>query len=121
MEYKLTDAEITLMNIIWNGGEVKAVDISEAAGKQTGWKKNTVYTMLSRLIDKKLIERREPGFVCVPLVTKENVGLAESVNVVEKFYDGSLSLFARAFLREKKLTAEDIDELKRIIEESEQS
>ena len=121
MEYKFTDAEITLMNIIWNGEEVKAADIAETAGRQTGWKKNTVYTMLSRLIEKKIIERREPGFVCVPLVSRESVGIAESVSVVEKFYDGSLSLFARAFLREKKLTAEDIDDLKRIIEESEQS
>ena len=121
MEYKLTDAELTLMNIIWSGGEVKAVEIAETAGRQTGWKKNTVYTMLSRLIEKKLIERREPGFVCVPLVSRESVGLAESVSVVEKFYDGSLSLFARAFMREKALSSEDIAELKRIIEESEQS
>ncbi len=120
MEYKLTDSELTLMNIIWNGGEVKAVDIAEIAGKQKGWKKNTVYTMLTRLIEKKLIERREPGFVCIPLIDKETVGLSESVGVVQKFYNGSLSLFARAFVRENKLTAEDIAELRRILDDNSQ-
>ena len=118
MDYKLTDAELTLMNIIWDGGEVKAIEVARQAGEEKGWKKNTVYTMLSRLIDKGIVERREPGFVCVPLIDRETVSRAESVSVVDKFFEGSLSLFARAFVREKKLTEADIEELKRIIEEN---
>ena len=94
------------------------MDVAKKAGDEKGWKKNTVYTMLSRLIDKGIVERRESGFMCTALVDRETVSRAESIGVVDKFFDGSLSLFARAFVREKKLTEADIEELKRIIEEN---
>ena len=65
-----------------------------------------------------MIERREPGFICTAVVDRDTVRRAEGIEVVDKLFEGSLSLFARAFVREKKLTEADIEELKRIIEEN---
>ena len=53
------------------------------------------------------------------LVEREQVLRAESVEHIEKFYDGSLKLFFTTFLKKEKLTADEIRELKKLIEECE--
>ena len=118
MDHRLTDAELVIMEIIWSGDDVKAIDVANLAKEKRGWEKNTTYTMITRLIKKGIIERVEPGYVCKALVDKETVRREESREIVDKLFHGSLSMFARAFVNERKLTESDIEELRRIIDES---
>lgn len=53
------------------------------------------------------------------LVDREQVLKAESEEHINKFYDGSLILFFSIFLKREKLSADEINELKKIIEECE--
>ena len=118
MTNNITDAELVIMDIIWDGGDTKAMDIARIAGELRGWEKNTVYTMITRLTKKGIVERIEPGYVCHALVDRETYQKSESKNVVNKLFRGSLSLFARAFLEENKLSDEEIDELRGIINDN---
>lgn len=104
MNYNITDAELVIMKIIWKDGDVKAMDIARIAGELRGWEKNTVYTMITRLIKKGIVERIEPGYVCHALVDEETYRKSESKNVVNKLFSGSFGLFARAFMDKNKLT-----------------
>ncbi len=113
---KLFDSELRLMELIWQQNEIiTAKQISQIAGKIIGWNKNTTYTVLKKLVGKGAIKRVEPHFRCHPLITKEQVQLEETRNLIDKLYDGSLKMFFSAFLKKEHLSEEEIADLKDII------
>lgn len=114
---KLFDSELRLMEIIWREWPVSAKDISLMAANETGWNKNTTYTILKKLVEKNAVRRTDPNFICEPLITREQVQLDETRKLIDKLYDGSLKTFFSSFLRKENLSEEEIDELKKIIDE----
>lgn len=116
-EISLSDAELKLMDILWSGGAQKARNVAMIAKEETGWEKNTVYTMLKRLIEKGAVRREEPDFVCAATVQKDEIARERTRHLLDKLYDGSSRMFLRAFIREQNLTKQDIEELRRIIDE----
>lgn len=112
---KIGDGEIKLMEYIWDKGPAKASEIVAMAKEEFDWSRNTTYTMLKRLVDKDILERQEPNFVCIPLVTREQVQLEETNSLIDKMFKGSRKLFLTSFLNQEKLTEEEIEEIKKII------
>jgi BlaI family penicillinase repressor len=115
-QIKITDAELKLMEYVWETAPIKAIDLVAAARDGLKWNKNTTYTVLNRLVDKKVIARQEPNFVCVPLVTKESLTIDETNTLIDRMYEGSRKLFITSFFKSEKLSKEEIAELKRIID-----
>ena len=116
-QIKVYDAEYKFMDIVWEHSPVKSSGLVELAREKLGWKKSTTYTVIRRLCDRGIIENKDT--VVSALVDREQVLRAESVEHIEKFYEGSLKLFFTTFLKKEKLTADEIRELKKIIEECE--
>jgi len=80
---------------------------------------NTTYTLIKRCIKKGAIARSEPNFMCHALIPKEEVQEAETKELVDKIYDGSVDKLFAALLGRKKLSAEQIQKLKQIVEDLE--
>lgn len=116
---KLFDSELKVMGILWNEGDVPAKQIADVLTKELGWNKNTTYTLIKRCIKKGAIERSEPNFMCRALISKEAVQEAETTELINKIYDGSADKLFASLLGRKKLSAEQIERLKRIVEEME--
>lgn len=116
-QIKLFDSELRLMEIIWDKPNISAKDISIIASDEIGWNKNTTYTVLKKLVEKKAVKRVDPNFVCEPLITREQVQSEETRKLIDKLYDGSLKTFFASFLKRERLSEEEIEELKRIIDE----
>ena len=119
MENKLNPSELKVMEVLWRGGEQPARQIAETLTGQLGWNANTTYTLIKRCIAKGTIERREPNFLCVPLVSREAVQHAETDELVGKLFDGSTDKLFASLLGRKKLTAEQIARLREIVGEVE--
>lgn len=117
MESKLFDSELKVMNVLWRQGDTPARAIAAELNTALGWNVNTTYTLIKRCIKKGAIERREPGFVCHALVGKEAVQRAETDELINKVYDGCANGLFAALLGKKRLTAEQIERLKQIVEE----
>lgn len=116
---KLFDSELKVMDILWKEGDVPAKHIADVLTKELGWNKNTTYTLIKRCMKKGAIERLEPNFVCHALIPKEDVQEAETDELINKIYDGSVDKLFAALLSRKKLSASQIEKLKQIITESE--
>jgi BlaI family penicillinase repressor len=116
-QIKVYDAEYKFMDIVWEHSPVKSSRLVELAHEKLGWKKSTTYTVIRRLSDRGIIENKDT--VVYALVEREQVLRAESGEHIDKFYNGSLKLFFTTFIKKGKLTADEICELKRIIEECE--
>lgn len=116
---KLFDAELKVMEVLWKEGDLKAKSVAEILNKQIGWSKTTTYTMIKRCIDKGAIERREPNFICHPLVTVENAREYETAELINKMYNGAADQLVASMLDGNFLSKEEIERLKQIIRELE--
>ncbi|WP_037373143.1 BlaI/MecI/CopY family transcriptional regulator [Anaerovorax odorimutans] len=115
-EIKLPDSEIKVMDILWEYKELSAKDTAQRMNEAYGWKKNTTYTVLKKLQEKGVIERSEPGFICKPIIGREQVGRTETKSLLDRFYKGSAATLFSAFLKDKSISNEEIDEIKAMIE-----
>lgn len=117
MEVKLFDSELKVMDVLWRQGECPARQVAQILGEQVGWNVNTTYTLIKRCIKKGAIQRREPNFLCVPLIDREAVQHAETDELVSKLFDGSTDKLFASLLGRKKLSAEQIARLREIVGE----
>ncbi len=116
MKQKLFDSEAKVMEIIWAKSPVSAKDISLIAAETIGWNKNTTYTVIKKLEAKGFIKRNDPGFICTPLVSQEQVQKAEAASLVKKIFGGSRKALFSALLEDEPLSEEEIDELRKLID-----
>lgn len=119
MDVKLFDSELKVMDVLWREGDSTAKHISDVLKVEVGWNMNTTYTLIKRCIKKGAIERSEPNFMCHSLIPKEEVQEAETNELINKIYDGSADKLFAALLGRKKLSPEQIAQLKQIVGELE--
>ena len=117
MDIKLFDSELKVMGVLWREGEATAKHIAGVLAEEVGWNVNTTYTLIKRCIKKGAIQRREPNFLCVPLIDREAVQHAETDELVSKLFDGSTDKLFASLLGRKKLSAEQIARLREIVGE----
>ncbi len=119
MGVKLFDSELKVMDVLWREGDATAKHISDVLNAEVGWNMNTTYTLIKRCIKKGAIERSEPHFMCHALIPKEQVQEAETNELIDKIYDGSVDKLFASLLSRKKLSAEQIQKLKQIVNDLE--
>ncbi len=117
MAVKLFDSELKVMDVLWREGDQTAKRISDILKEEISWNMNTTYTVIKKCIAKGAIQRTEPNFMCHALITKEDAQEAETEELIGKLYDGSVDKLFAALLGRKKLTAAQISNLKRIVED----
>ena len=110
---KLFDGEYRLMQVLWDSGAVNSTRLVELCQEQLGWNKSTTYTVLRKLKNKGAV--RHENAVAAPLLTRDEAIRAQGEELMEKA--GGLSPFMTAFLSGRKLTAEEAQALKRLIDE----
>ena len=116
MAIKLFDSELKVMGVLWREGDCTAKHISDVLAQETGWKMNTTYTLIKRCIGKGAIERTEPNFMCRALIPKEQVQQDETRELIDKIYDGSADQLFAALLGSQKLSREQTQRLKELVE-----
>lgn len=113
---KLFDSELKVMDILWKEGIVPAKYVADRLTQELGWNKNTTYTLIKRCMKKGAIERTEPNFMCHALIAKEDVQETETNELINKIYDGSVDKLFASLLGRKKLSTEQIEKLKQIVD-----
>jgi predicted transcriptional regulator len=117
---KLPEAELEIMLLVWEAGESVVSDylMEQLQGKKT-WAKTTVLNFLLRLIDKGFLTSERHGKINIytPIISKEEYLAVESKGFFSKLHNGSLTHLVATLYNTKSITRDDLDELKRFIEE----
>ena len=116
MQEKLFESEAKVMEIIWAKAPISAKDISLIAAETIGWNKNTTYTVVKMLEAKGFIKRQDPGFICTPLISQNQMQKVEAVSLVKKVFGGSRKALFSALLEDEPLSDEEINELRKLID-----
>ena len=116
-ERKLGVIEARFADIIWQNEPLSSGTLVRLCEEELGWKKSTTYTVLKKLCQRGIF-RNEGGEV-TSLITREEFYSAQSRRFVEESFDGSLPAFIAAFSAGKGLSAEEIAQIRRMIDEME--
>ena len=114
---KLFDSELKVMDVLWREGDLPAKAIARTLTEEIGWNVNTTYTLIKRCIAKEAIERSEPGFMCRALVSKEQVQQEETQVLIDKVFDGSADKLFASLLGGRRISREQLEQLRRMIDE----
>ena len=115
---RLHEGELNVMELLWSNKSLAAKDIAEIINEYIGWKKNTTYTVINRLIAKGAVSRQDPGFICKANISKRAAQRIETNALLDKLYNGSYATFFNEYLRYQNLSNADLLELQRIINEN---
>jgi len=114
----ISDAEYQVMKIIWAYAPISTNEVVEKLEKTAAWKPKTIQTLLSRLVKKGALNYEKDGrvFVYTPLVQESEIVERESNSFLNRFYDGTLNSMIVNYIEQDKLSEDDINELKHILE-----
>lgn len=116
MKEKLFDSEAKVMQIIWDKAPISAKEVSLIAAETIGWNKNTTYTVIKKLEAKGFIKREDPGFICTPLVSQNQMQKVEAASLVKKVFGGSRKALFSALLEDEPLSEDELNELRKLVD-----
>ena len=117
----LTGAEWTVMECLWEHSPRTGREVALWLNEKMGWSRSTSLTLLRRLEAKGAVasEEGEPK-TFRPLVARDEESLQQTQSLLERAYNGSLSLLVSALTRKETLPQKEIDELYAILKEMEE-
>ena len=120
MTQQISDSELELMKIVWaNGGSALYAHIMDELAKAgCTWQKNTVITLLSRLVDKGLLKTSKIGRrnEYTAIVSEADYQTAQARTLLNKLYRGDAKGLVATLIQGDMLSPEDYEELKRFWE-----
>lgn len=116
--HRLTDAEIRVMEVLWQKSPQPAGDISRTLQDTEGWNRNTTYTLIKRCIEKHAITRQDPGFLCSARITRDAVRREEAGALMDAMFEGSREVLFASLLGSRKLNADEAKRLHALIDEA---
>lgn len=117
----IRETEMKILELLWENGPLPANRIYKTLEESIGWKRSTTYTVLQKCIEKKFVERNDPGFICCPLVKRSDVQSAKISDLLSEFFNNSKKSFLNTFLKSESLTDEEIQELKDLVDSLKQA
>lgn len=125
MIQQISDAELDIMKIIWarEGPVLFASIMDELAATGRTWQKNTVITLLSRLMDKGILAAKKTGRrnEYTPLVSESEYQTSQTKTFLKKMYKGNITGLVANLIQSDALTAEEYCELKKLLDEGDKN
>ena len=106
--------ESRFADLIWSHEPMASKDLIKMAEKELNWNSSTSYTVLKRLCDRGIFQLQDKTITS--LISREEFYGMKSEQFVEETFDGSLPAFIAAFGTRKKLSEEEVEELKKLID-----
>lgn len=117
---KITEAELEIMKVFWEKAPQTANEVIERLESKMDWKPKTIRTLINRLVQKEAVSYHQGKgrmYEYYPLVSQDAYLQVETKSLLKRFYGASFKPLIVNFLKEEKLSSEDINELKRILDE----
>ncbi len=118
----ISDAEWDVMRVLWQASPLTASEVITRLSGSKSWKPKTVKTLISRLVQKQALgcNKDSREYTYFPLVSEDECVDAESHTFLNRIFGGSVKPMMVHFIENEKLSPEDIQELKALLQEKEQ-
>ncbi len=122
VKMELSKGELTVMETLWDGecldenGEIQALELYKLLNEKYGFAKTSCYTFFGRLLEKGAITRRYPKYTLKPIISREEALKEQQEEAIQRLFQGSIINVCRAFLSEKQVTKEELQEMRDLID-----
>ncbi len=117
-KHTITDSEYSIMKILWQSE--KPLTVSEVVNRLDGndWTASTVSTFLQRLLRKDVVgcDKKGKTNLYYPQLKQTEYDISETESFLSKIYKGSVKNMVAALYENKKLSQEDVSDLKKMFE-----
>jgi len=115
----LTEVELELMNVVWSLGRCSVREVLDGLPKERALAYTSVATVIKILEEKGVLksEKKEKSHTYVPLLSKDEYEGKALQHVTEKVFAGNPSSLVMRLLDDSKLTREELQEIRRTLEE----
>lgn len=117
-QYHLSDSEYRFLQVVWAAEPVGSGELVRLCAGELGWKKSTTYTVLKKLCEKGILKNESSTVSSA--VPRETVAGDAAEAFVEKAFGGSLPGFLTAFMGGRKLTGQEAETLRQLIDQYEE-
>jgi len=117
---QISEAELEVMKILWEIGHATSSQIIDKLTKTTEWKPKTIQTLIIRLVAKGALKAEKTegkAFMYFPLISEDEFKVYASKSFLQKLFNGSLNLMVASFIKEQKISREEINSLKKLLDE----
>lgn len=111
---KIFESEYRFCLILWECAPVNSTKLVEICKERLGWSKATTYTVIRRLAERGILKNENATVTA--LVSKEQAQESRIEEMVEETFEGSLPAFIAAFSRNRKLTKQEVQQLRQMID-----
>lgn len=115
-EIRLGVVESRFADIIWQHEPLASRDLVRLCQQELNWKKPTTYTVLRKLCERGIFQNVDGTVSSV--ISRQEFFAMQSEKFVEETFDGSLPAFLAAFTTRKTLSAQEAEEIRRMIDEA---
>lgn len=116
---RISEAEWQVMEVLWKRSPLTANTIVEALTGATDWKRETIRTLINRLVQKKAVGFEPKGrrYHYYPLVKEGECLRAEARSFLQRFSSRSVEPVLVAFVEHAHLSHDQIERLRKILDE----
>jgi len=115
--YELTEGEWAIIQSVWKKEPCAAADVQESLEARKSWGYSTVKTMMDRMVDKGLLatERIRNLILYRSAITRAEAQNGEVMRTIKRAFDGAMTPMMQFLLDNKKLSADQLDQLEALI------
>lgn len=117
---QISESELEVMKVLWEIKIGTSAQIVERLSESTDWKPKTIQTLITRLVSKKALDvdkSNKKSYLYYPVVSEDEYKNVASSSFLNKLYNGSINMMISNFIKNKKMSKEDIQELKNLLDE----
>jgi predicted transcriptional regulator len=112
---KIADTELDIMKAVWKRpGPISSSDIVRELTAQRGWKETTIYTLISRLVEKGFLSQKKQKNVSyyAPTISEQDYTLEQTHGFVDKLFGGDARKLISMLCESKHISMDEIKDLR---------
>jgi predicted transcriptional regulator len=116
----ISDAESLVMDVLWRGRPgMPADEVIAALVNEQRWQEATIKSLLNRLLKKGALSASKDGrrYLYTAVLKREQWVSSESSSMLDRLFGGRVAPLVAHFGRHRKLSADDLAELKKLVQE----
>ncbi len=117
---QLSDAELKIMQVLWEQNPQTMAQVTQTLFPETAWTKNTVITLLKRMIAKGAVSVDETAFpkTYTPVLDRKAVAKQETKSLLKRLFQGSPTMLMSNMVEEGGVTNDELDEMIRLLQKA---
>ncbi len=112
---RINRSEYRFLEILWDHEPVSSSELVRLCFEELEWKKSTTYTVIRRLIDRGVVNSEKT--IVTSLISREEAQEAQSMDIVDGRFAGSLPGFIATFMKNRELTDDEVEEIQGILDD----